>query len=81
VFRTVTVELAVEPMDMRADMETALASVVKLFGAARPHHAYLFANRHANRIKMLVHNGSASGWQRGVCIKSNLSVQQWKSRR
>lgn len=49
--------LAVEPMDMRAGMETALARVVKVFGAARPHHAYLFANRRANRIKVLIHDG------------------------
>jgi transposase len=49
--------LAVEPMDMRAGTETALARVVKVFGAARPHHAYLFANRRANRLKVLVHDG------------------------
>ncbi|WP_237174062.1 IS66 family insertion sequence element accessory protein TnpB [Paracandidimonas lactea] len=49
--------LAVEPMDMRAGTETALARVVKVFGAAQPHHAYLFANRRANRLKVLVHDG------------------------
>lgn len=32
-------------------------TVVKVFGATRPHHAYLFANRRANRMKVLVHNG------------------------
>jgi hypothetical protein len=32
---------------MRADTATALARVVKVFGAAHPHHAYLFANRRA----------------------------------
>jgi hypothetical protein len=31
--------------------------VVKVFGEARAHHAYLFANRRANRIKVLVHDG------------------------
>ncbi|MEJ1126149.1 hypothetical protein V9L20_01130 [Variovorax sp. CCNWLW225] len=36
--------LAVEPLDMRAGTEAALARVVRVFGAARPHHAYLFAN-------------------------------------
>ena len=35
--------LAVEPLDMRAGTEAALARVVTVFGAARPHHAYLFA--------------------------------------
>jgi transposase len=44
-------------MDMRAGTDTALARVVKVFGAARPHQAYLFANRRANRMKVLVHDG------------------------
>lgn len=49
--------LAAEPLDMRAGTETALARVVGVFGEARAHHAYLFANRRANRLKMLVHDG------------------------
>ena len=49
--------LAVEPLDMRAGTETALARVIRVFGEARAHHAYLFANRRANRIKVLVHDG------------------------
>ncbi len=49
--------LATEPLDMRAGTESALARVVAVFGAARPHHAYLFANRRANRMKVLVHDG------------------------
>ena len=49
--------LGVEPLDMRAGTEAALARVVMVFGAARPHHAYLFANRRANRMKVLVHDG------------------------
>jgi hypothetical protein len=44
-------------MDMRAGTETALARVVSVFGAAQPHCAYLFANRRANRMKVLVHDG------------------------
>ena len=31
--------------------------MVTVFGEARPHHAYLFANRRANRMKVLVHDG------------------------
>jgi transposase len=42
---------------MRSGTETALARVVRVFGAARPHHAYLFANRRATRLKVLVHDG------------------------
>ncbi|MGY1917490.1 IS66 family insertion sequence element accessory protein TnpB [Pseudomonas tolaasii] len=49
--------LATEPMDMRAGTDTALARVVAVFGAAKPHCAYLFANRRANRMKVLVHDG------------------------
>lgn len=47
--------LATQPMDMRADTDTTLARVVAVFGAAKPHCAYLFANRRANRMKVLVH--------------------------
>ena len=49
--------LACEPFDMRAGTETALARVVAVFGEAKPHHAYLFANRRATRMKVLVHDG------------------------
>jgi len=41
VIRIDAVSLAVEPMDMRAGTETALARVVRVFGEARAHHAYL----------------------------------------
>ena len=37
--------------------DTALAHVVRVFGAARPHHAYLFANRSSTRMKILVYDG------------------------
>jgi transposase len=57
VIRVDAVWLAVEPLDMRAGTEAALVRVVNVFGAARPHHAYLFANRRANRMKVLVHDG------------------------
>jgi transposase len=55
--RVDAVWLAVQPLDMRAGTESALARVVNVFGAAHPHHAYLFANRRANRMKVLVHDG------------------------
>lgn len=37
--------LAIDPLDMRSGNGAALARVVNVFGLARPHHAYLFANR------------------------------------
>lgn len=42
---------------MRAGTDTALARVTRVFDAAHPHHADLFANRRANRLKVLVHDG------------------------
>ncbi len=49
--------LATEPLDMRAGADTALACVVKRFGKAQPHTAYVFLNKRANRMKVLVHDG------------------------
>ena len=49
--------LATAPMDMRGGIDSALARVVSVFGAAHPHTAYLFANQRGNRIKVLVHDG------------------------
>ncbi|AUA33353.1 IS66 family insertion sequence element accessory protein TnpB [Pseudomonas sp. SGAir0191] len=55
--RVDTIWLATEPMDMRAGTDTAMARVISVFGAAQPHCAYLFANRRATRMKVLVHDG------------------------
>ena len=49
--------LATVPLDMRAGMDAVLTRVVNVFGEARPHTAYLFANRRTTRIKVLVHDG------------------------
>jgi transposase len=57
VIRVDAVWLACEPLDMRAGTDSALAHVVNVFGEARTHQAYLFANRRANRMKALVHDG------------------------
>lgn len=64
VIRVDAIWLAIEPLDTRAGTETALALVVAVFGTARPHHAYCCVNRRANRLKVLVHDGSACGWPR-----------------
>jgi transposase len=57
VIRIDAVWLAVQPIDMRAGAEGLLARVVQVFGAARSHHGYLFANARGTRIKLLVHDG------------------------
>ena len=49
--------LSKEPLDMRAGPETCLARVIQVFGAAKPHHAYVFLNKRSNRMKVLVHDG------------------------
>jgi len=49
--------LATEPLYMRAGADTILTRVVKVFGSARPHHAYLFANRRSTRMKVPVYDG------------------------
>lgn len=49
--------LAVEPIDMRAGAERLLSNVVRIFGSARAHHGYLFANARSTRIRLLVHDG------------------------
>ncbi|MFP5431296.1 MAG: hypothetical protein ACLGHE_09980 [Gammaproteobacteria bacterium] len=54
--------LATEPLNMRSGTETALARMVSVFGAARPHHAYLFASRRANR-GLLVFSAISDGTQ------------------
>ena len=48
---------ALEPLDMRAGVDTALARVVSVFGEARVHHAYLFMNKRSNRMKVLAPDG------------------------
>ena len=57
VIRIDAVWLAVQPIDMRAGAEGLLARVVQVFGAAKSHHGYLFANARGTRIKLLVHDG------------------------
>jgi len=65
VIRIEALWLAVEPLDMRAGVDTALARVVSVFGAARAHHAYVFANRRSNRLKVIVHDG----WGLWLCSR------------
>jgi transposase len=61
VIRVDSASFAVEPLDMRAGVDTALARVVNVFGEARARHAYLSVNKRANRMKVLVHDGFGLG--------------------
>lgn len=49
--------LAVQPVDLRCGAERLLARVVQVFGEARSHHGYLFANARRTRVKLVVHDG------------------------
>ena len=55
--RVNAVWLGVQPLDVRLGTEAALSRIVGVFGAAHLNHAYLFANRRANRMRVLVHGG------------------------
>lgn len=57
VIRVDALWVSVQPMDMRAGVDQLLTQVVKVFGEARAHHGYLFANARASRIKLVVHDG------------------------
>jgi transposase len=80
VIRIDAVWLAVEPIDMRAGADRLLARVVQVFGAARSHHGYLFANARGTRIKLLVHDGfgvwcAARRLNQGRFVWPRLAVQ------
>lgn len=50
--------LALGASDLRGGMDSLLAAVVRGFaGGAQPHHAYVFANRRGDRLKVLVYDG------------------------
>jgi transposase len=51
--------LALGASDLRAGMDTLLARVVHhCAGGAAKHHAYVFANKGATRLKILVYDGA-----------------------
>ena len=50
--------LALGVSDLRGGIDVLLAQVVRGFaGGAQAHHAYVFANRRADRLKVLVYDG------------------------
>ncbi len=53
--------LARESLDMRAGPEKVLSRVISAFGEAKPHTAYVFANKRLNRLKVLVCDGFGIG--------------------
>lgn len=50
--------LALGVSDLRGGIDVLLGQVVRGFaGGAQPHHAYVFANRRTDRLKVLVYDG------------------------
>ena len=81
--------LAVGSSDLRGGMDSLLGQVVARFGSAQPHHAYVFANRRATRLKVLVFDGAGIwlctrrlqegrfAWPQDDRGDLHLSEQQW----
>ena len=56
--RVQTIWLALGASDLRGGIDKLLAQVVRGFAlGAQAHHAYVFANRRADRLKVLVYDG------------------------
>ena len=56
--RVDSVWLALGASDLRGGIDRLLAMVVHGFAlGAQPHHAYVFANRRGDRLKVLVYDG------------------------
>ncbi len=57
--RIETIWLALGASDLRGGIDQLLAQVVRGFAlGAQAHHAYVFANRRADRLKVLVYDGA-----------------------
>lgn len=51
--------LALGASDLRGGIDSLLALVLRAFGGGvQPHHAYVFANRRADRLKVLLYDGA-----------------------
>ena len=87
--RIEAVWLAVGSSDLRGGMDRLLGQVIVRFGAAQLHHAYVFANRRATRLKVLVFDGAGIwlcarrlqeggfAWPQDETATVRLNAQQW----
>ena len=82
--------LALGVSDLRAGIDKLLAQVVHGFAlGAQAHHAYVFANRRADRLKVLIYDGAGMWlctrrlqagsfeWPRGDCGTLDLTREQF----
>lgn len=57
--RSDAIWLALGASDLRGGIDSLLALVLRAFAAgAQPHDAYVFANRRADRLKVLLYDGA-----------------------
>ena len=82
--------LAVGASDLRGGIDSLLGQVVTRFGSAQRHHAYVFANRRATRLKVLVFDGAGFWlctrrlqegrfvWPQEEGATLHLSAEQWR---
>ena len=87
--RVEAVWLAVGASDLRGGIDSLLGQVIGRFGAEQPHHAYVFANRRATRLKVLVFDGAGLwlctrrlqqggfAWPHDEAAAVRLDAQQW----
>ena len=89
--RVDAVWLALGVSDLRGGIDVLLGQVVRGFaGGAQPHSAYVFANRRADRLKVLVYDGvgmwlcsrrlQAGGfaWPQDLARSMTLTVEQFE---
>ena len=82
--------LALGASDLRGGIDTLLAQVVHGFArGAQAHHAYVFANRRADRLKVLAYDGAGMwlctrrlqagsfAWPREACGSRGLTREQF----
>ncbi|OIQ76307.1 IS66 Orf2 like protein [mine drainage metagenome] len=87
--RVEAIWLAVGASDLRGGIDRLLGLVISRFGSAQRHHAYVFANRRATRLKVLVFDGAGMwlctrrlqegsfAWPQDSEAAPSLSPQQW----
>lgn len=87
--RAEAVWLAVGASDLRGGIDRLLGMVISRFGAVQRHHAYVFANRRATRLKVLLYDGAGMwlctrrlqegsfAWPQDSEAAVQLSAQQW----
>jgi transposase len=82
--------LAVGASDLRGGIDNLLGQVVARFGSAQRHHADVFANRRATRLKVLLFDGAGLwlctrrlqegrfAWPQDDREALHLSAEQWR---